>query len=140
MPDPPHSSTVAELEGSEAARLFLERASDSDPCFMLTPDNAKAVGEVCRELAGIPLAIELAAARVGALSIEQIDRSLKARSISWWWRRTAPRHRTLRGSMDWSYELLSKPEQTLFGRLWVFAGGWTLGGSPGRGGGRGCRG
>src|SRR5215217_6114422 len=128
VPPPSYELTVAELEGAEAARLFLERARHRDPSFILAPENAKAVGEVCRRLAGMPLAIELAAARVGALSIEQIERKLKGSlDLLGDGRRIAPeRHRTLRGALDWSYELLSKSEQTLFRRLCVFAGGWTL--------------
>jgi predicted ATPase len=128
VPPSSYELTVAELEGAEAARLFLERARHRDPSFILASENAKAVGEVCRRLAGMPLAIELAAARVGALSIEQIERKLKGSlDLLGDGGRIAPeRHRTLRGALDWSYELLSKSEQTLFRRLCVFAGGWTL--------------
>jgi predicted ATPase/DNA-binding SARP family transcriptional activator/DNA-binding CsgD family transcriptional regulator len=128
VPPPSYKLTVAELEGAEAARLFLERARHRDPSFILAPENAKAVGEVCWRLAGMPLAIELAAARVGALSVEQIERKLKGSlDLLGDGGRIAPeRHRTLRGALDWSYGLLSKSEQTLFRRLSVFAGGWTL--------------
>jgi predicted ATPase/DNA-binding SARP family transcriptional activator/DNA-binding CsgD family transcriptional regulator len=120
--------TAGELEGYESARLFMERARYRDPSFVLTPQNMQAVAQICRRLDGIPLAIELAAARVGVLSAEQIaerlEDSLKLLSAG---RRTAvPRHQTLRAALDWSYDLLAEPEKRLFGRLSVFAGGWTL--------------
>jgi predicted ATPase/DNA-binding SARP family transcriptional activator/DNA-binding CsgD family transcriptional regulator len=118
---------VEELAGYESVRLFVERASHRNPAFSLTPQNAPTVARICGRLEGIPLAIELAAARVG-LSVEQIavrlDHSLKLLTAG---NRTAsPRQRTLRGTLDWSYALLSEPERKLFCRLSVFAGGWTL--------------
>jgi predicted ATPase/DNA-binding SARP family transcriptional activator/DNA-binding CsgD family transcriptional regulator len=120
-------STVEEVEGYEAVRLFVERARHRNPAFSLTPQNAPAVVRICGRLNGIPLAIELAAARVG-LSVEQIaarlDDSLKLLTTGS--KTASPRHRTLRGTLDWSYALLSEPERRLFGRLSVFAGGWTL--------------
>ncbi|MDQ4042275.1 MAG: NB-ARC domain-containing protein, partial [Actinomycetota bacterium] len=120
--------TTGELEGYESARLFMERASYRNPSFVLTPRNAKAVAQICRRLDGIPLTIELAAARVGVLSAEQIalrlDHSL--RLLTTGGRTAVPRHRTLRATLDWSHELLAGPERKLFGRLSVFAGGWTL--------------
>jgi predicted ATPase/DNA-binding SARP family transcriptional activator/DNA-binding CsgD family transcriptional regulator len=128
LPNPRPQVTVAELSGYESVRLFLERARLHDPTFALTPQNAEAVIEICRRLEGIPLAVELAAARVGVLSTEQIAEklgtSLVILSVG---DRTAPaRHQTLRGTLDWSFELLAEPERTLFRRLSVFAGGWTL--------------
>jgi predicted ATPase/DNA-binding SARP family transcriptional activator/DNA-binding CsgD family transcriptional regulator len=128
VPDPLHSSTVGELEGYESARLFVERASDRRPGFALTPDNAEGIAQICRQLDGIPLAMELAAARVGMLSVEQIcERLNESLKLLVGGSRTAvPRQLTLRGTLDWSYELLSEPEQKLFGRLSVFAGGFTL--------------
>jgi predicted ATPase/DNA-binding SARP family transcriptional activator/DNA-binding CsgD family transcriptional regulator len=122
------SPTVSELEGYEAARLFADRASKRHPRFELTPENAQAVAQVCTTLEGIPLAIELAAARVGVLSAEQIsDRLEHSLKLLTGGERTADdRHRTLRATLDWSYELLSEPERVLFGRLSVFAGGFTL--------------
>ena len=128
VPDAQHSSTVGELEGYESARLFVERASDRRPGFALTPDNAEGIAQICRRLDGIPLAMELAAARVGMLSVEQIcDRLNESLKLLVGGGRTAvPRQLTLRGTMDWSYELLREPEQKLFGRLSVFAGGFTL--------------
>jgi DNA-binding CsgD family transcriptional regulator len=120
--------TVAELEGYEAIRLFVERASDRRPGFALAPANAVAVAEVCRRLEGVPLAIELAAARVGTVSVEQIAERIgdSLGLLIGGGRTVVPRQRTLRGALDWSHELLSNEEQTLFGRLSVFAGGWTL--------------
>jgi predicted ATPase len=106
----------------------VERARLRDTAFVLTFRNAPAVGEVCRRLDGIPLAIEFAAARVGVLSVGQIAAKLddSLRLLSAGGRSAVPRHRTLRATLDWSHELLSEPEQKLFGRLSVFAGGFTL--------------
>ena len=113
----------------EAVRLFVERATAAQPAFRLTTQNAIAVAEICRRLDGIPLAIELAAARVRALSVET-DRGAAltiASACSTGGDRTAlPRQQTLRALIDWSYDLLTEPERALFRRLAVFAGGWTL--------------
>jgi predicted ATPase/DNA-binding SARP family transcriptional activator/DNA-binding CsgD family transcriptional regulator/Flp pilus assembly protein TadD len=120
--------TVEELEGYESVRLFADRASKRHPSFELTPENARAVARVCTSLEGIPLAIELAAARVGMLSAGQISERLE-RSLDLLTRgeRTADhRHQTLRATLDWGYELLGLPEQALLGMLSVFAGGFTL--------------
>jgi non-specific serine/threonine protein kinase len=118
---------VVELKDSESARLFVERAHQRNPTFILEPHNAWPVAEICRRLDGIPLAIELAAARVG-LSVEQISERLgdSLKLLTEGSRTATPRHRTLRGALDWSYELLSEGEERLFRRLSVFAGGWTL--------------
>jgi predicted ATPase/DNA-binding SARP family transcriptional activator len=128
LPDPRPPTAVAELSGYESVRLFLERARLRDRAFALTPQNTEAVIEICRTLEGIPLAIELAAARVGVLSAKQIAEKLGDSLILLTAEdRTAPaRHQTLRGTLDWSFELLAEPERTLFRRLSVFAGGWTL--------------
>jgi predicted ATPase/DNA-binding SARP family transcriptional activator/DNA-binding CsgD family transcriptional regulator len=128
LPDPQEQLTVEKLEGYESARLFVERALYRSPDFALTPENAPTVAEICWRLEGIPLAIELAATWVGTLSVEQIAERLKdALKLLRGGSRTAvSRQQTLRGTMDWSYELLSEPEQKLFGRLSVFAGGLTL--------------
>jgi non-specific serine/threonine protein kinase len=128
VPDGEETPTVEELEGYESARLFAERASKGHPGFELTPQNARAVAKVCTRLEGIPLAIELAAARVGMLSVGQISErlghSLKLLTSG---ERTADhRHRTLRATLDWGYELLGEPEQVLLGSLSAFAGGFTL--------------
>jgi predicted ATPase/DNA-binding SARP family transcriptional activator/DNA-binding CsgD family transcriptional regulator len=125
---------VEELERYESARLFAERALFVERTlygssgFALRSDNAQAVAEICSRLEGIPLAIELAAAWVGTLSVEQISERLmdSLRLLKSSGRTIAPRQRTLRGAMDWSYDLLSEPEQIMFRRLSVFAGGWTL--------------
>ena len=123
----PSPRRLEELEPYESVRLFVERARHRNPTFSLTPENAHAVARICERLEGIPLAIELAAARVG-LSTEQIAARLddSLRLLSAGSRTASPRQRTLRGTLDWSYALLSEPEQRLFGRLSVFAGGWTL--------------
>jgi predicted ATPase/DNA-binding CsgD family transcriptional regulator len=128
VPDPQYSSTVEDLEGLESARLLLARARNRDPSFAFIPGNAQAVAEVCSKLEGIPLAIELAAARVGTLSMEQISERLEG-SLELLTRgdRTAtPRQRTIRGTLDWSHELLSESERKVFRRLSMFVGGWTL--------------
>ncbi len=121
------AATPAEVTRYEAVRLFTERAAASLPGFAIGPANAGAVASLCRALEGIPLAIELAAARVRALSIEQISARLTDRfGLLTTGDRTAPaRQRTLRGTIDWSHELLSHPEQILLRRLSVFAG-WSL--------------
>jgi non-specific serine/threonine protein kinase len=118
---------LEELEPYESVRLFVERARHRNPTFSLTPENAHAVARICERLEGIPLAIELAAARVG-MSLEQIAARLddSLRLLTAGSRTASPRQRTLRGTLEWSYALLSEPEQRLFGRLSVFAGGWTL--------------
>jgi predicted ATPase/DNA-binding CsgD family transcriptional regulator len=117
-----------ELEGYESVRLFVERARGRDRSFSLSPQNALAVAEICRMLEGIPLAIELAAARVGTLSLEQISERLEGslELLTRGGRTAVPRHRTLKGALEWSYELLSEPERKAFIKLSVFAGGWTL--------------
>jgi len=121
-------STVEEMEGYESTRLFAARASYRQRDFSVTPENARAVATICRGLDGMPLAIELAAARVGPLSVGQIARRLDDSLIllTGGGRTAVPRHRTLRGTLDWSHELLSADEKKLFGRLSVFMGGWTL--------------
>lgn len=122
-----HPPTVENLVGLESVRLFVERARYRDPAFALTPDSARAVAEVCRKLDGIPLAIELAANRVGTLSVAQISARLEGSSKLLAGSRTAPRRqRTLEGALDWSHELLDEEEQRLFRRLSAFAGGWTV--------------
>jgi len=127
VPDSQQQPAPEELERYESVRLFVERARYRNPAFSLTSENAQAVAKICGRLDGIPLAIELAAARVG-FSVEQIATRLddSLRLLTAGSRTASPRQRTLRGALDWSYDLLSKPERVLFGRLSVFAGGWTL--------------
>ena len=117
----------ADPDRYEAVRLFADRAAASRPGFTLGPDNVAAVSAICRALDGMPLAIELAAARVRALSVEQISARLDDRFglLTAGDRSAAPRQRTLRAAIEWSYELLNAPERTMFRRLSVFSG-WSL--------------
>jgi predicted ATPase/DNA-binding SARP family transcriptional activator len=119
---------VPPIAHDDAVKLFSERATAVDPSFALTAENNGAVAEICRRLDSIPLAIELAAARVRVLTPEQIAAKLGDRfAILTGGARTAdPRHRTLRAAIDWSFALLSEREQTLLARLSVFAGSFTL--------------
>src|SRR5579885_3681171 len=111
-----------------AVRLFVERAQAVRREFALGPDNAAAVVEICRRLDGLPLAIELAAARVQVLTPEEIARRLQQRFqlLAGAPREAPSRHRTLRALIDWSYELLSDTERAVLRRLSAFAGGWSL--------------
>jgi predicted ATPase/class 3 adenylate cyclase/Tfp pilus assembly protein PilF len=119
---------VEQLTQYEAVRLFIDRAIAANSQFQVTNDNAPAVAEVCWRLDGIPLAIELAAARTSALSAEEIERRLDDRfRLLTGGRRTAMRrHQTLRAAVEWSYDLLDGQERRLFERLSVFVGGFTL--------------
>ncbi len=128
IPDPNQSPSLESLAQYEAIRLFTERASTVSPNFALNEQNASAVLQVCCRLDGIPLAIELAAARVKILSAQELARRLddRFRLLTGGSRSALPRHQTLRASLDWSYELLSDAERLLLQRLSVFAGGWTL--------------
>jgi predicted ATPase/DNA-binding NarL/FixJ family response regulator len=124
---PPAGTAAHEVAGHEAIRLFTERAAAARPGFALGPANASAIAGVCRTLDGMPLAIELAAARVGALAVEQINGRLANRFqlLAGGHRTAPPRQRTLRATVDWSYELLTPAEQLLLRRLAVFSG-WNL--------------
>jgi non-specific serine/threonine protein kinase len=119
---------VPPLQQRDAVALFAERARAVRPDFNDSPDNAELVARICNRLDGLPLAIELAAARVGGFSLHDILSRLDARfALPGHGRRMAPpRHRTLRATLDWSYELLSEKERLLLLRLSVFAGGCTL--------------
>ncbi len=119
---------IAEYVEYEAVALFVERAQQIRSDFTLTVHNVEAVSQVCRRLDGIPLAIELAAARVRSLTVEDIDSRLDERFqlLTGGSRTALPRHQTLRSLVDWSYDLLTDPERALFCRLSAFAGGWTL--------------
>jgi predicted ATPase/class 3 adenylate cyclase len=127
-PDPQQRVPVESLTQYEAVRLFIDRAVMSQPSFAVTNANAPVVAQICHRLDGIPLAIELAAARVKVLSAEQIMDRLddRFRLLTGGSRTALPRQQTLRALVDWSYNLLSQPEQVLLRRLSVFAGGWTL--------------
>jgi predicted ATPase/class 3 adenylate cyclase len=116
------------LRDFEAVQLFADRARLSQATFAVTQANAPAVVHVCQRLDGIPLALELAAARVNVLSVEQISVRLddRFRLLTGGSRTALPRQQTLRALIDWSYDLLTDTEQALLRRLAVFAGGWTL--------------
>ena len=125
---------VASLEAvarSEAGQLFLARARAAQPSFALTADNAAAVAAVCTRLDGIPLALELAAARLSALGVADLATHLdqRFRLLTGGSRTALPRQQTLQATMEWSYTLLTPQEQLLFARFSVFAGGWSLDGA-----------
>lgn len=123
----PSAPGRAAMEGSEAVRLFIDRARLAVPDFVVDEDNALAVVEICRRLDGIALAIELAAARVGMLSVAEISARLDDRfRFLIGGSRALPRHQTLQATLHWSYDTSPVQEQRLFRRLAVFAGGCTL--------------
>ena len=128
LPDIKQLPAIEQLAQYEAVQLFIERVILVQPHFMVTNDNAPAIAQICFRLDGIPLALELAAARVRALSVEQIAKRLddRFRLLTGGSRTALERHQTLRATIDWSYNLLSGDERLLLGRLSVFAGGWTL--------------
>ncbi len=128
MPEPNSNNPPEQLVQYESVRLFIERALVVNPEFRVNNGNAPALAEVCSRLDGIPLAIELAAARTKILSVEKIYERLDDRfSLLTGGKRTAlPRQQTLRALIDWSYDLLSEEEKILWCRLSVFSGGWTL--------------
>src|SRR5258707_5429757 len=111
-----------------AIRLFVERASAAAPHFSPDARAAVAMAGICRRLDGIPLAIELAAARVATLGIDGLAARLedRFRLLAGGHRTAMPRHQTLRATLDWSYELLTEPERAVLRRLAIFAGGFTL--------------
>jgi predicted ATPase/DNA-binding SARP family transcriptional activator/Tfp pilus assembly protein PilF len=119
---------TALLSEYEAVQLFVIRAQQALPSFQMTPRNAQTVARICAHLDGLPLALELAAARVRSLSVEEIYSKIqdRFRLLTGGSRAALPRQKTLRALMDWSYDLLSEAERTLLCRLSVFAGGWTL--------------
>lgn len=122
------AATPVAVSGSEAARLFEERARLAQPHFVLNEHNAPAVAQICRRLDGIPLALELAAARLRVFPPEQIAARLddRFRLLTGGSRTALPRQQTLRALIDWSYDLLPEAERALLCELSVFAGGWTL--------------
>jgi predicted ATPase/DNA-binding SARP family transcriptional activator len=119
---------VEDLARYASARLFVERARYRNSTFTLMPDNAADVAEICRKLDGIPLAIELTAARMDVLALEQITERLDHALVilTGGSQPMEPRHRTLRATLGWSYDLLSEPERRSFARLSVFAGSFSL--------------
>jgi len=128
LPDTTRAISAETLLQYDAVRLFVERAAAVDPSFTITSHNAATVTDVCIRLDGIPLAIELAAARVKVLSLEQIQTRLndRFRLLTGGSRTAIARQRTLEATVDWSYGLLSGAERRLLRRLSVFAGGWTM--------------
>jgi predicted ATPase/class 3 adenylate cyclase len=128
LPDPAHVLPPQRLTQYEAVRLFVERARAVKPDFSVTNENAPAVAEICVRLDGLPLALELAAARIRLLTPRAMLARLNSRLklLTGGARNLPERQRTLRGAIEWSYELLTPDERTLFARLSVFAGGRTL--------------
>ena len=131
LPDDDSASDLEDILGYEAVQLFVERALAARPDLELTDDDVPAIAEVCRRLDGLPLALELAAARVRALSVRDIADHLGDRFslLSGGSRTALPRHRTLEGAVAWSYELLNVEEQKIFRQLSVFSGGFELNGA-----------
>ena len=127
-PEPGVPLTPASALGYEAIALFADRASQASPSFVITSGNVEAVAQICRRLDGIPLAIELAAARVRMMRVERLAELLDDRFalLSSGSRTAAPRQQTLRALIDWSYNLLTADERVLLNRLAVFGGGWSL--------------
>jgi predicted ATPase/DNA-binding SARP family transcriptional activator len=125
---PSDPASVELLRGSDAVTLFCERARAAQPAFSLSGANAAAVAQICHRLDGIPLALELAAARIRVLSAHQIAERLDQafRLLTGGARTAVPRHQTLRATMDWSYAALPTPEQTLLRRLSVFRASFEL--------------
>ena len=128
IPDSDLQAGVDALAGYEAVRLFIERAAVASPGFKVDKDSIISVARICQRLDGIPLAIELAAARLTVLSAGQILKRLDDRFglLRGSLRSSLPRQQTLRATIEWSYDLLSKKESLLFRRLAVFAGSWSL--------------
>lgn len=133
VPDPTglpqgQATRLRVLQSYEGVQLFVDRAQAVSAAFVLTGENAGSIAQICARLEGVPLAIELAAARVKAMTVDQIAERLDdhLRLLSGGNRSAAGRQQTLRATLDWSFALLSSQERTLLQRLSVFAGGWTL--------------
>ncbi|MDQ6908129.1 MAG: hypothetical protein M3176_15000, partial [Chloroflexota bacterium] len=128
LPEGVDIHTAAQLAASEAAQLFVDRVRLRQPAFALTDENAAAVAAICRRLEGMPLALELAAARARVLSLAQLEARLDdaLRVLTVGERTAMPRHQTLRATLDWSYTLLTAQERIVLQRLAVFAGGCDL--------------
>lgn len=127
-PVPEKESTLESISQFEAVKLFIDRALTVDANFQVDNNNAPALAEICHRLDGIPLAIELAAARVRILTLQKINERLSDRFklLTGGKRTVLPRQQTLRAMIDWSYDLLNDNEKLLFHRLSVFSGGWTI--------------
>lgn len=128
VPPVSRQATAEETSRYGAVQLFVDRAISIDKRFILSDLNAPHVAEICRRLDGIPLAIELAAARVKVLAPQELAQKLdeRLRVLAGGDRSALPRHQTMRALIDWSYDLLSDEERTLFRKLSIFAGGFTL--------------
>lgn len=128
VPDPPEQATVEVVEATSATAMFVAAARHHNARFAVTPDSAAAVTRVCARLDGLPLAIELAAARTRLLGVEELAARLESRlSVLGTGPRDAPlRQRTLQATIDWSYQLLDTEQRRAFGRMAVFAGGATI--------------
>ena len=126
VPDPSRTTDAESVAASPSAELFARRAREANPSFSLTERNAASVAAICWRLDGLPLALELAAARARFLGpmelLSRLDRALEAGGA----RDLPERQRTMRAALNWSHELLYEAERTLFGRLSVFAGGFAL--------------
>jgi predicted ATPase/class 3 adenylate cyclase/DNA-binding CsgD family transcriptional regulator len=128
LPNISHLPPVESLTQYESVKLFIDRAAAAVPSFTVTNHNASSLAQICHRLDGIPLAIELAAAKIRVLSLDQIAKRLddRFRLLISGSRTALERHQTLRAAIDWSYNLLSPAEQALFNRLSIFVDGWTL--------------
>ncbi len=129
LPVPTPTDSLLHIARNDAVRLFVDRVRWHQTNFNVAEENAPAICDICRRLDGIPLALELAAARADVLTPEQLTTRLENTLdlLTAGYRESAPRQQTLRGALDWSYQLLSGEEQLVFRRLAVFSGGWTLG-------------
>lgn len=127
-PDPKKKISAEAVLRFESVRLFIDRATSTQPAFRVTNQNLLAIADICHRIDGIPLAVELAAARIRAMTVEKIAERLTDRfSLLTGGDKTAlPRQQTLRAMIDWSYDLLSDPERALLRRLSVFSGSWSL--------------
>jgi non-specific serine/threonine protein kinase len=128
LPTAERATSAEQAARWEAVQLFVDRAAAAQAGFRLTDANARSIVQICQRLDGIPLAIELAAARVRALPVEQISARLddRFRLLTGGSRMAVTRHQTLRATIDWSYDLLAEEERAVLRRLSVFAGGCTL--------------
>lgn len=128
LPDTSRALSPESLFECEAARLFVERATAVNPSLTVGPHHVVAIADICHRLDGLPLAIELAAARVNVLSVDQINIRLndRFRLLTGGSRTSLPRHRTLEGTVAWSYDLLSATERQVLCELSVFPSGWSL--------------
>src|SRR5205823_413182 len=128
VPTMPEKMAVDDLHSYAAMELFVAEATSADAAFRVTERNVGHVAEICKHLDGNPLAIKLAASLTSTLSVDEMLERLRERFevLVQGSRRTDPRHKTLKAAIDWSYELLSQEEATLFRRLAIFAGAWSL--------------